>query len=422
MPLLSLQSALGLAAIVGLAWVLSENRRAARGDLLKDAAVAIALQLALALALLKVAVARDAMLGLNGVVEALMAATGAGTGFVFGYLGGGAAPYEIAHPQNSFVLAFQALPLVLFMSALSALFWYWRILPVITRGFAFLLRKSMGIGGAVGLSSAANVFVGMVEAPLLIKPYLEKLSRSELFAVMTVGLATVAGTVLFLYAGIIAAVVPGSLGQIITASLISLPAALLIARLMVPEEHGRIPTGVGDDVPVVEYENSMDALTRGTLDGLSLLLNIIAMLIVMVALVALLNILLALLPEIQGAPLSLQRIFGWVFAPLVWLMGVPASEAAAAGQIMGTKTILNELLAYIALAGEAGAGLSDRSRLIMVYALCGFANPASVGIMIGGLAAIVPSRRSEIVELAPRALISGTLATSMTGAVIGLIT
>ncbi|MDO8838392.1 MAG: nucleoside transporter C-terminal domain-containing protein [Parvibaculum sp.] len=422
MPLLSLQSALGLAAIVGLAWVLSENRRAARGSLLKDAAVAIALQLALALALLKVALARDAMLGLNSVVEALMAATGAGTGFVFGYLGGGDAPYDIAHPQNSFVLAFQALPLVLFMSALSALLWYWRILPVITRGFAFLLRKSMGIGGAVGLSSAANVFVGMVEAPLLIKPYLEKLSRSELFAVMTVGLATVAGTVLFLYAGIIASVVPGSLGQIITASLISLPAALLIARLMVPEAHGRIPTGVGDDVPVVEYENSMDALTRGTLDGLSLLLNIIAMLIVMVALVALLNILLALLPEIQGAPLSLQRIFGWVFAPLVWLMGVPASEAAAAGQIMGTKTILNELLAYIALAGEAGAGLSDRSRLIMVYALCGFANPASVGIMIGGLAAIVPSRRSEIVELAPRALISGTLATSMTGAVIGLIT
>ena len=422
MPLLSLQSALGLAVIAGIAWALSENRRAAGGNILKDSAVAIALQLALALALLKLPVMRDAMLGLNGVVEALMAATGAGTGFVFGYLGGGAAPYEVAHPQNSFVLAFQALPLVLFMSALSALFWYWRILPAVTRGFAFLLRKSMGIGGAVGLSSAANIFVGMVEAPLLIRPYLEKLSRAELFAVMTVGLATVAGTVLFLYAGIIAAVVPGSLGQIVTASLISLPAALLIARLMVPEEHGHVPTGVGGDVPVVEYENSMDALTRGTFDGLNLLLNIIAMLVVMVALVALVNILLALLPDVLGAPLSLQRVFGWVFAPLVWLMGVPASEAAAAGQIMGVKTVLNELLAYLALAGEAGETLSDRSRLIMVYALCGFANPASVGIMIGGLAAIVPSRRSEIVALAPRALVSGTLATSMTGAVIGLIT
>ena len=191
---------------------------------------------------------------------------------------------------------------------------------------------------------------------------------------------------------------------------------------MIPEEQDRMPTGVGNDAPAVEYENSMDALTRGTFDGLSLLLNIIAMLIVMVALVALVNILLALLPDIRAEPLSLQRILGWAFAPLVWLMGVPVSEAAAAGQIMGTKTILNELLAYIALAGEAGATLSDRSRLIMVYALCGFANPASVGIMIGGLAAIVPSRRSEIVELAPRALVSGTLATSMTGAVIGLIT
>ena len=422
MPLLSLQSALGLATIVGLAWALSENRRASRRRLLKDAAVAIGLQLILALALLKVAVARDAMLGLNSVVEALMAATGAGTSFVFGYVGGGDAPYEIAHPQNSFVLAFQALPLVVFMSARSALLWYWRVLPVITHGFAFVLRKTMGIGGAVGLSSAANVFVGMVEAPLLVKPYLERLSRAELFAMMTVGLATVAGTVLFLYASIIASVVPGSLGQILTASLISLPAALLIARLMIPEEQDRMPTGVGNDAPAVEYENSMDALTRGTFDGLSLLLNIIAMLIVMVALVALVNILLALLPDIRAEPLSLQRILGWAFAPLVWLMGVPVSEAAAAGQIMGTKTILNELLAYIALAGEAGATLSDRSRLIMVYALCGFANPASVGIMIGGLAAIVPSRRSEIVELAPRALVSGTLATSMTGAVIGLIT
>ncbi|MDO9127703.1 MAG: nucleoside transporter C-terminal domain-containing protein [Parvibaculum sp.] len=421
MTLLSLQSALGLAAIIGLAWVLSENRRASRRYLAVDAAIALALQIGVALLLLKVPLARNALVGLNGVVDALMTATSAGTGFVFGYIGGGAAPFEVAHPQNSFVLAFQALPLVLFMSALSALLWYWRVLPVVTRGFAVLLRKTMGIGGAVGLASAANVFVGMVEAPLLIKPYLERLSRSELFAVMTVGLATVAGTVLFLYASIIAPVVPGSLGQIVTASLISLPAALLIARLMVPEEAGRTPTGVGDDVPVVDYENSMDALTRGTFEGLHLLLNIISMLLVMVAFVALLNVLLALLPDVGDAPLTLQRLFGWAFAPLVWLMGVPWTEAPAAGQIMGVKTILNELLAYIALAGEAGAGLSERSRLIMVYALCGFANPASVGIMIGGLTAIAPSRRSEIVALAPRALISGTLATSMTGAVIGLI-
>ncbi|MEQ8268174.1 MAG: nucleoside transporter C-terminal domain-containing protein [Parvibaculum sp.] len=421
MTLLSLQSALGLAVITGLAWALSESRRAARAHILKDASVAIALQLGIALLLLKVPFARAALLSLNGVVDALTTATGAGSSFVFGYVGGGAAPFEVAHPQNSFVLAFQALPLVLFMSALSALLWYWRVLPAVTRFFALLLRKTMGIGGAVGLASAANIFVGMVEAPLLIRPYLERLSRSELFAVMTVGLATVAGTVLFLYASIIAPVVPGSLGQIVTASLISLPAALLIARLMVPEEVGRVPTGVGDDVPVVDYENSMDAVTRGTIDGLHLLLNIIAMLLVMVALVALVNILLALLPDIAGLPLTLQRLFGWAFAPLVWLMGVPWSEAPAAGQIMGIKTILNELLAYISLAGDDGAGLSERSRLIMVYALCGFANPASVGIMIGGLTAIAPARRSEIVELAPRALVSGTLATSMTGAVIGLL-
>jgi len=418
MTLYPLQSAFGLALIIALAWALSENRRAFS---LRTVAVGLAVQIALALLLLKVPASQDALLALNGVMDALTEATKAGTGFVFGYVGGGAAPFETTAPHNSFILAFQALPLVLVMSALSALFWYWHILGWVTRGFGYILQKTMGIGGAVGLASAANAFVGMVEAPLLIRPYLEKLSRAEFFMTMTVGLATVSGTVLVLYASIITPVVPGALGQILVASLISLPAGILVARLMVPEEYGARPTGIGDDVPHLEYQSSMDAVTRGTFEGLQLLLNIMAMLIVMVALVALANIVLALFPEIWGAPLTLQRILGWVFSPLVWAMGIPAEEMHLAGQLMGTKTILNEFIAYLDLAALPEGALSERSTFIMVYALCGFANFGSVGILIGGLTSLVPSRRLEIVTLGTRALVSGTLATSMTGAVVGLI-
>ena len=417
MSLLQLQSVLGLAVFTGIAWLLSENRRLFSWRLL---AAGIGLQLILALLLLKVPYIRAALFSLNGLVDALMAATGAGTSFVFGYLGGGPAPFDVTRPENGLILAFQALPLVLVMSALSALLWHWRILPLITSGLSYLLQRSLGIGGAVGLSSAANVFVGMIEAPLLIKPFMERLTRGELFMVMSVGLATVSGTVLILYASVVEPVVPGALGHILTASLISLPASILIARIMVPDE---VPEKTGDEASLVRshYASSMDAITKGTADGLTLLLNIIAMLVVILALVALVNILLGLLPDMFGAPLTLQRALGWLFAPLVWCMGISASEAQIAGQLMGTKTILNEFLAYLDLARLPHESLSDRSRLIMVYSLCGFANFGSVGMVIGAFSVMAPGRRNEVVELAIPSLIAGTLATSMTGAVIGII-
>ncbi|MCE9650432.1 MAG: nucleoside:proton symporter [Parvibaculum sp.] len=418
MPWLSLQSAFGLAAIMGIAWAMSERRGAFSA---RQALTGVVIQIALALLMLKVPAARSGLLALNAAVDALTEATRAGTGFVFGYLGGGPAPYEITQPANAFVLGFQALPLVLVMSALSALLWHWRVLPAVTRAFAFLLQRSMGIGGAVGLASASTMFVGMVEAPLLIRPYLERMTRAELFMMMTVGLASVSGTVLVLYASVLAPIVPGALGQVLVASLISLPAGITIARLMVPEDKGVASTGVAEDEPLVQYESSMDAVTRGTIDGLYLLLNILAMLVVMVALVALVNIILGGLPDLWGAPMTLQRFFGWAFAPLVWLMGIPVAEIETAGQLMGTKTILNEFIAYINLAQLPQGALSPRSALIMVYALCGFANLGSVGILIGGLTALAPSRRVDIVTLGTRAIVSGTLATSMTGAVIGLI-
>jgi CNT family concentrative nucleoside transporter len=415
MPWLQFQSAFGLAVLVAIAWAMSENRRAALSFRL--IAAALGLQIGLALLLLEVPPARDALFSLNVVVDVLSRATRTGSSFVFGYVGGGEPPFDVARQQNLGSLAFQALPLLLLMSALSALLWHWRVLQLLVRGIAFGLKTSLGIGGAVGLGSAANVFLGMIEAPLLIRPYLAKMTRAELFMLFTVGLTTVAGTVMVLYASVLEPAVPGALGHILVASFISLPAAILVAHLMIP---GETVTEAESHMPV-EYSSSMDAIAKGTEDGLRLYLGVVAMLLVMVALVALANIMIGALPDFGGAPLTVERIFGWLFYPLVWLYGVPAAEAADAGALLGTKTILNEFIAYLNLAALPDGVLSDRSRLIMVYAMCGFANLGSVGIMIAGVSAMVPERRAEIVELSLRSLVSGTLASGMTGAVVGML-
>lgn len=412
--LVHLQSALGIAAIILLAWLLSENRRAFPW---RTVLVGLALQIVLALLLLKVAIAREILFSLNGVVDALTAATKAGTAFVFGYTGGGPAPFAVTDPTAMSSFAFQILPLVIVISALAALLWYWRVLPLVVGGFAWALQKTMGIGGAVGLGSAATIFLGMIEAPLLIRPYLAKMSRAELFMLFSVGLSTVAGTVFVLYATILQPVVPGALGHILVASMMSLPAAILLARIMIP---GISDTDAGT-APGFEYRSSMDAIARGTEDGLRLWLSIVAMLLVIVALVALADIILAHLPAVAGAPLTVERVFGWVFAPVVWLFGVPWSQAPTAGALMGDKTVLNEFVAYLGLAHLPAGALDPRSRLIMLYAMCGFANLGSVGIMIAGVSGLVPERRTEIVPLAMRALVSGTMASGLTGAVIGLL-
>ena len=412
--LLHAQSALGIVAILTLAWVVSENRRAFP---VRTVLAGLALQVVLALLLLKIPVARNVLFSLNGVVDALMEATRAGTAFVFGYAGGGDTPFAVTNPRALGSFAFQILPLVIVISALAALLWHWRILPVIVRAFAFVLRKLMGIGGAVGLGAAATFFLGMIEAPLLIRPYLAKLSRSELFVLFTVGLATVAGTVFVLYASILEPVIPGALGHILVASLLSLPSGILIARIMIP---GAEETE-GDAATALNYRSSMDAVARGTADGLQLWLGIVAMLLVMVALVALADIVLKHFPDAWGTPLTVERIFGWIFAPVVWLYGVPWEKAATAGALMGDKTILNEFVAYLKLASLPPDALDPRSRLIMLYAMCGFANFGSVGILIAGVGGLVPERRNEVVPLALRALLSGTMASGLTGAIIGLL-
>ena len=408
------QSLLGFGGFIALAWLLSEKKSAVPW---RTVFGGIALQVALVVAILKLPGVHAAFTALNDGLLALERATRTGATVVFGYLGGGPLPYAETSAGASFVLAFQALPIILVMSALSALLFHWRVLPLIVRMMSWLLEKTLGVGGAVGLSTAANVFVGMVEAPLLVKPYLARVSRGELFIILTAGMAGVAGTVMALYAGIVGPRVPDALGHILAASFISAPAAIVFAVLMIPPEGE--PAGRDMRVAAID-SSSMDAITRGTAEGLQLLLNIVAMLIVLVALVALANQILALLPH-HGSPWSLQQMLGMLMTPLAWMAGIPWSEAANAGSLLGTKIVLNELIAYLDLAALAPEALSPRSRLIMTYALCGFANLGSLGIMIGGLTAMVPERRREILELGPRTLISGSLATLSCGCLIGML-
>ncbi len=408
------QGLIGLAGLIGIVWVLSENRAAIAW---RGVAAGLVAQMVVAAVLLKVPAAKGLFLLLNHGVEALSQACRAGTSFVFGYVGGGPAPFATIDPANGFVLAFQALPLVLLMSALSALLYHWRILPWVVRGLSAVLERVFGLGGAVGMSAAAMPFLGMVESPLLIRPYLAKLSRGELFVVMTGGMSTIAGTVMVLYATFLAPIIPDAIGHLLTAALVSVPAAVMVARMMVPDQSRT--GGAGLTHPA--YAGAMDAVVRGTIDGVHLLINIIAMLVVLVALVHLANAALALLPDVAAAPLTLQRMMGWAMAPLAWLMGIPAREMVTAGALMGTKTVLNELLAYLALAHLPPDALSERSRLIMTYGLCGFANFGSLGILIAGLSAMAPERRDEVVALGARALAAGTLASCLTGAVVGIL-
>jgi CNT family concentrative nucleoside transporter len=414
--MLQLQSAFGVLALLGIAWALGEDRRHVS---LKQAAIGLAATLLTAIVLLKIPAVALAFGAINDVVGVIAAASRAGTSLVFGYLGGGVLPFDLKTPGADFILALQALPIVLVMSVLTTLLFYWRLLPPIVRGMAWLLERTLGVGGAVGLSTAANVFLGMVEAPLFIRPYLAQLTRSELFLVMTGGMAGIAGTVLVLYATLLSPFIPDASAHFVIASVLSAPAAILISLIMVPEtEAGR--TGALDD-PEMAVTGTMDAIVKGTLVGVELLVNIVALLMVLAALMYLVNALLGLLPEVGGSAISAQRILGMVMAPVCWLMGLPWDQALAAGPLMGVKTVLNEFIAYLQFAKLEPGTLDPRSRLIMLYALCGFANFASLGIMIGGLGTMAPQRRDEINALGLKSIVSGTLTTCLMGAIVGMI-
>lgn len=411
-----LHAALGMASLLLLAWLLSENRRAIAW---RTVAVGIALQVGLALVLIGIPAANKVLYLLNAAAEALHHATTVGTTFVFGYLAGPPLPFTESRPGASFILAFQALPMVLTISALAALLFHWGLLQRIVSGFAWVLRRLMGVSGPLALGAASHVFVGMIEAPLLIRPYLARMSRGELFALMACGLAGVAGTVMVIYASFLNPIVPNALGNILIASVISTPAAIAVAAIMVP-----FAAAEDTDSHLIIHDppaSAMDAMVKGTMDGIPILAAILATLLVTVAMVTLVNMGLGQLPDWDGAPVTLQRIFALPFRPVMFLIGVPWAETAAAANLMATKTVLNEFVAYLNFSQAGPEAYSVKTRMIMTYALCGFANFGSLGILIGGLGMMIPERRREVVGLGMRAILAGTMATCMSGAVAGAI-
>ena len=419
-----LRGVIGLAVLIGLAWAISENRRAHPGW--RWIAGALALQGVLAVLIVRVPAVWAAVGLANTAVSAVERATLKGSSYMFGYLGGAPVPFALADgAQPPLVIAFQILPLVIVFSALAAVLWHWGVLRWIVNGLSFLLRRSLGVSGVVGLSGGASIFLGVVEAPLVTRAYFARISRTELFQMMTLTMATISGAILVLYATTLRDTVPDAVGHMISASLISLPAALLIARLMVPGDAKDVATEVDSEGAEagggLRYESSIDAIIKGTMDGMQLFLAVIAVIITVFALVALTDMALALLPLIDGDPLTLKRLLGWVLAPFMWLLGVPWGEAQAAGALMGTKAVLNEYVAFLELAALPVGTLGPRSLLIVTYALCGVANLASVGLLVSTIGTLCPERRAEAAALGMKSWVSGNLASAMTGAWIGLV-
>lgn len=411
---------IGLAVLVGLAWAFSENR--ARHPGRRWMAGALALQGLLAVLIVRVPFVWEVVGLANNAVSAIEQATLRGSTYMFGYLGGAELPFALKEgAQPPLVIAFQILPLVIVFSALAALLWHWGVLRWLVNGLSFLLRQTLGVSGVVGLSGGANMFLGVVESPLVVRAYLDRMTRAELFQVMVLAMATISGAILILYATTLRATVPDAVGHMIAASLISLPAALLLARLMVPGTAEDAQTAVEQDEPGLRYESSIDAIVKGTMDGMQLFLAVIAVIIVVFALVALADQVLGVLPLVGGEAVSLKRVFGWLFSPFMWLLGVPWGDAQAAGGLMGTKAILNEYVAYLELAALPEGRLGPRSLLIVTYALCGVANLASVGLLVSTIGTLCPERRAEAAGLGMKSWLAGNLASAMTGAWIGLV-
>lgn len=405
---------LGVVAFLGIGWLLSENKRALPW---RPVLVGLACQITLALLLTKVPAITAGFAAATHAVDALQAASKAGSSFMFGYLGGGRAPFSMADPSAAFIFAFQALPAILLVGALSALLWHWKVLIVIVRAAAWAFGKLFGVSGPVGVSTSACVFLGMVEAPLLIKPFLPRLTRAEIFIIMVDGLSVIGGSMMIVLGSLIAAKVPNAFSHLLIASLISTPMAIGMARLIIPGEASATSEPI---VLTSPYRSSLEALTFGTLDAVKMVLNIAGLLIVFVGLIALINMGLASIPH-AGAPLTLGGILGWLLTPIVWLTGAPLSDLQAVGAILGTKVAANEVVAYSDMMALPPGALSDKSLLILTYALGSFGNVGSVAILIGSLSSMAPEKVGEVVELGFKALAAAFLTTCLTATIMGVI-
>ncbi len=414
-----LQIIIGFIGLVCIAIPFSQNKSAIN---YRHILIAIIFQLLLAFALIKIPFIVQIFAYLSDGVTALQAATQEGSEFVFGYLSNTTtAPFENSSTGNSIIFAFQILPLIIVISSLSALLWFWNILPLIIRAISRVFEKLFNIGGPIGLGATANIIMGQVEAPLLIRPYLSKMSKKELLILMTAGMSTVSGSIMIALVSMLQPQFPevNLIQHLVSASILSIPAAIMYANIMMPSSE-EVTNFDGDAVPKI-YDSSMDAVTRGTRDGLEICLNVGAILIAFIALVSLLNSILGIVGGWVGfSNLSLQLILGYIFFPIVWLMGVPFEETLASAELLGLKTALNEFVAYGALANIDPGVLSDRSKLITLYGLCGFANFSSIGILVSGIGAMAPERKNDLIKVSIKALIGATLASCMTGLVIGI--
>ncbi len=413
-----LQPTIGFFALLFLGAIFSENIKAIK---LKYVVSGVLIQLILALLLLRVDIVGSFFEYLSDGVMVLKAANDYGTQFVFGYLADGApgAPFDVTNPAGTFIFAFGGLTLIILMSAISALLWHWRIIPFIVNALSVLFKKPLNVGGPIGLGATANVFLGQVEAPLLVRPYLSSMTRHELLILMTVGMSTIAGSVMVVYTTMLSPIYGfGLIGHFLTASLISVPAGIMFANMMIPSE---VKTDFPEGDSSKMYSSTVDALTQGTKNGLEIFLSVIAMLIVVMALVFLVNSILGIFPEVNGSAITLERILGIIFAPLAWCMVIPWEESLIAGQLLGVKTALNEFVAYLYLSDSETYNLSEKSRLIMLYALCGFANFSSVGILLSGMSAMIPERRDDLISVTGKALWAALLASCMTGFIVGII-
>ncbi|MDB5425291.1 MAG: sodium dependent nucleoside transporter [Phenylobacterium sp.] len=411
------QSLVGILLTIGLCWAISENRKAFPWKL---AIGAILVQGLLVLALFGLPALSAGLRAVGQGVEGLSNSTQAGVAFVFGFLAGGPnQPYALTNPASMFVFAFRVLPVILVVCALAALLWHWRILKWITQGFGMVFERTMGLRGPPALATAATVFMGQVEGPIFIRSYLPHLSRSELFMLIAVGMACVSGSTMVAYATILRDVLPNAAAHVLTASIISAPAGILLARILVPRvpEDERSPEH--DPAADKVYDSSVDALIKGTSDGLAIVLNVSATLIVFVALVAMVNLILGSMGDVAGAPISVERILGIVFAPLAWALGVRWEDASTAGSLLGVKLVLTEFTAFIRMGAIPTGVIDERTRVIMTYALCGFANIASVGINVAGYSVLVPERRQEIMGMVWKAMFAGFMATCLTASVVG---
>ena len=406
---------LGIALIYGVCWVLSEKRKLFPFRLIIGATI---MQFVFALILFGIPFVRAILFKANDVVDGLQNATRAGTSFVFGYVGDNVAADQLMGGSPPPLFFFQILPIVIVVAALSAILWHWRILQWVTNGFAYIFQRAMGLGGATSLAVSANVFMGMTEAPVLIRPYIKGMTRSELLIMMTAGFATIAGSVLVVYGAFLEGKMDNPLAQLLTASIMAAPAAVAVALCLIPET---TPATERMKEPDFSYSSTMDAFSTGASDGLKIVLNIATMLIAALALLWLVNAGLGAFPDVAGAPLSIERILGWIFAPLMYMIGVPMGEAAQSGSLMGVKTVLTEFVAFLQLAEVPQDAMDPRTRIITAHAICGFANFGSMGILIGGLSIVEPARRDDFLALAWRTLLAGTLATCLSGAVVGAL-